>query len=255
MSSFRSFTPDGIDALLPVSLRLHRERRSALETLSYGGALPPLSPTVRAVLRDAWNLDAAHEAAGADPLASPTFGILYARVRSEQVLRAVSARTNLTLAGTTVMVVGDGPLTDALTSSLRTLGAAVVRATDSPRAALAARLDGLRVIGEGEIARVEVPVHLTLLTGEGHGILPLDSLDGLVADASPGGTVTGADEASPSERPFVSRAGSALLVEVPSPLPTGESTPTAAQRHLLDALIAWRLLDGDDDRFAREVTP
>lgn len=255
MSSLRSHTPDRIDALLPVSLRLHREWRSALETVSYGGVLPPVPSAFRAILREAVGLDVAYEVGGDDPLASPAFGILYSRLRAEQVLRAVSARTNLTLAGTTVVVVGDGRLTEALTASLRTLGAAVIRATDTPLAVLAARLDGMRVIGESDLSRPGTPVHLTLLTGEGHGILSLDALDGLVADASPRGTVSGVADASASERPFVSRAGSALLVEVPSPLPAADAAPTAAQRGLLDALVAWRLLDGDDDRFAREMTP
>ncbi|MDF2991013.1 MAG: S-adenosylhomocysteine hydrolase [Microbacterium sp.] len=253
MSSFRSHTPDRIDALLPVSLRLHREWRSALETLSYGGALPPLPPAVRAALREAGHVDLAYEDDGVDPLASPAFGILYSRLRAEQVLRAVSARTNLTLAGTTVAVVGDGAVSAALTSSLRTLGAAVVRVTDAPVAALAARLDGLPVRAVREISHTDRPVHLTVLTGEGHGILSIETLTGLIADASPRGTIAGTDGAAPSHRPFVTTAGSALLVEVPSPLPAEGTASTAPQRRVLDALIAWRLVDGDDDRFAEEV--
>ena len=258
VSSFRSFTPDGIDALLPVSLRLHREWRSALETLSYGGALPPLPLAMRAALRDEWDLDIVHETDGIDPLTSPAFGILYARVRSEQVLRAVSARTNLTLAGTTVAVVGDGRVSEALTTSLRVLGASVVRVTDSAVVALAARLDGLRAIGLNEAADREVPVHLTLLTGEGHGILPISTLAGIVADASPGSTLTAGLSTSPSPRPFVRRAGEAFVVEMPSPLPEPDAVPCAPQRRLLDALISLLVLTAqgaDDARFAREVTP
>lgn len=259
MSSFRSFTPDRIDALLPVSLRLHREWRSALETLSYGGALPPLPSALRASLHDVAGFDLAHASDGVDPFKSPAFGILYSRLRADQVLRAVSARTNLTLAGTTVTAVGDGPLADALSTSLRTLGAAVIRATDAPMTALAARLDGFRVQALGELSSRDFPVHLTLLTGEGHGILPVDTLEGLVADASPGGAATAEVCPSPSSRPFVGQAGAAFLVEMPSPLPEADVPPSSTQWRLLDALIALLLLNrhdaGDDDRFAREVTP
>lgn len=259
MSSFRSFTPDGIDALLPVSLRLHREWRSALETLSYGGALPPLPPALREALRDVAGVDVAHDPGGIDPFASPAFGILSSRLRAEQVLRAVSARTNLTLAGTTVAVVGDGLLAEALATSLRTLGAAVIRATDAPLTTLAARLDGYRVQPLQELSSRDTPVHLTVLTGEGHGPLPVDALAGLVADASPGGAPTAGLRTSPSSRPFVGEVGRASLVEMPSPLPEADVPTSSAQWRLLDALIALLLLDrhavGDDDRFAREVTP
>ncbi|BAJ75294.1 S-adenosylhomocysteine hydrolase [Microbacterium testaceum StLB037] len=259
MSSFRSFTPDRIDALLPVSLRLHREWRSALDTLSYGGALPPLPLALRTSLRDVAGLDLAHTLDGVDPFASPAFGILYSRLRAEQVLRAVSARTNLTLAGTTVTVVGDGLLSEALATSLRTLGAAVIRATDAPVAALAARLDGFRVQPLEQLSARDAPVHLTVLSGEGRGILPLEALEGLVADASPRGAVTEGIRTSASSRPFVGRAGATSLVEMPSPLPEAEVAPSSTQWRLLDALIALLLLDrhdaGDDDRFAREVTP
>lgn len=259
MSSFRSFTPDRIDALLPVSLRLHREWRSALETLSYGGALPPLPPPLRETLRDVGGVDLVREPDGVDPFASGAFGILYSRLRAEQVLRAVSARTNLTLAGTTVAVVGDGLLSEALATSLRTLGAAVIRATDAPVTALAARLDGFRVQPLKELSARDTPVHLTVLTGEGHGILPVDTLEGLVADASPDGAATAGIGTSPSSRPFVGRAGAASLVEMPAPLPEADATPSGTQWRILDALIALLVLDrhdaGADDRFAREVTP
>lgn len=255
MSSFRSLTPDGIDALLPVSLRLHREWRSALVTLSYGGALPPLPPALRALLREAAGIDLSRADDGVDPFGSPAFGILYSRLRAEQVLRAVSSRTNLTIAGTTVTVVGDGLLAEALATSLRTLGAAVIRATDAPVVALAARLDGFRVQPLDALASRDTPVHLTLLTGEGHGIPPVDTLEGLVADASPAGTATAGVHTSPSSRPFVGQAGKAFLVEMPSPLPEEDAPLAATPWLLLDALIALMLLDGDDDRFAREVAP
>ncbi|SDO92895.1 hypothetical protein SAMN04487848_2570 [Microbacterium sp. ru370.1] len=241
-----------VDAL-PLTRRLLGARTLDARALPYGGALPALAPTWRAAIAAELGADVVHDPGAPDPLASRVFGILYSRLRAEQVVRALSARTNLTLAGSTVRVVGDGPLAGALTALLRRLGAGVVRATDDPVERLEAVLDGLRV------ERTDAPralVHATLLTGLGHDGLVATALEGLVADASPR-PVDAAD--APSPRPHVRSIAKGSLVEMPSPLPTDTEAPTSAQRRLLDALVAALIVDGgpDDARgvFAEAVTP
>ena len=236
---------------LPVTRRLLGARAGAPTSLTYGGALPALPPEWRAGLARELGVDVVHEERAFDPLASRAFGALYSRLRAEQVARALSARTNLTLAGSTVRVVGDGPLAGALTALLRRLGTGVVRATDDPVERLEATLDGLRVEGVGAPA---ASVHVTLLTGVGHDAAA--AIDGVVADASPR-PVDAAD--APSPRPYVRSTAKGSLVEMPSPLPTDAEAPSSTQLRLLDALLAALIVDGgpDDARgvFAEAVTP
>lgn len=251
MSSSSSTAPAGLGGVFPVARSFLDARPVEPVVLPYGGALPALPTSVRADLRATANVDVVHDPAAPDPLAWRAFGILYAQVRAEQVVLALSARTNLTLAGSTVRIVGDGPLAATLTTVLRRLGAAVVRATDDPVERLAARLDGVRV--EAVAAASAAP--LTILTGTGHdGILPTDA-PGLVADAAPRPVDA---TALPSPRPHVRATANGSLVEMPSPLPVDGERPTAAQLHLADALAAALLartrVDGDD-AFATAVTP
>lgn len=256
MSSFWSSFPGGLDGLLPIARRLVDARHSRPVVAVYGGALPPLPPAVRSALRTDWQLDVAHDADAPDPLASRAFGLLYAHARAEQVVLALSARTNLTLAGSTVRVVGDGPLALTLTTLLRRLGAAVVRASDDPVERLAARLDGVRVDPVSAAASAEGHTAFTVLTGTGHAGLAITDIGGIVADASPRQRDA---TAWPSPRPHVRTTPKGSLVEMPSPLPTEAEPPTAAQRHLADALVAALVVEGGPDdpagAFAEAVTP
>ncbi|SIS18476.1 hypothetical protein [Microbacterium sp. RURRCA19A] len=247
MSSSSSAAPVGLDAVFPIARGFLDARPADPVALAYGGALPPVSAALRADLRSAWNLDVVHDPAAPDPLASRAFGILYGHLRAEQVVLALSARTNLTLAGGTVRIVGDGPLAAALTTVLRRLGAAVVRATDDPTERLAARLDGVRV--EAVAAVGAAP--LTVLAGVGHDGVTAFDVRGLVADASPR-PVDATD--LPSPRPHVRTTPNGSLVEIPPPLPVEGQPPTAAQLRLADALVA-ALISGDDAAFASAVTP
>ena len=247
MSSSTSAAPAGPDAVFPIARGFLDARPVGPVALSYGGPLPAVPADLRADLRSAWDLDVIHDPAAPDPLALRAFGILYGHLRAEQVVRALSARTNLTLAGGTVRIVGDGAPATALTTVLRRLGAAVVRATDDPVERLTARLDGIRV--EAVAAPGSTPV--TILTGVGHDGVTATDVRGLVADASP----RPADAADlPSPRPHVRTTPNGFLVEMPSPLPVEGERPTSAQLHLVDALIA-ALITGADDAFASAVTP
>lgn len=254
MSSSSSALPAGLDGAFPISSRIRDARSAAPAAVAYGGPLPDLPPAIRAALRDAERIDVVHDPAAPDPLESRVFGLLYAHVRAEQVVLALSARTNLTLAGSTVRIVGDGRVAAALTTVLRRLGAAVVRASDDPVERLAAALDGVRV--ESVAAPEAATVHVTLLTGVGHDAVTATDVDGLVADASP----RPMDATTwPSPRAHVRTTPKGALVEMPSPLPTAAEPPTAAQWHLADALLAALLVNGgpDDGRgvFAAAVTP
>ncbi len=247
MSSSTSAAPTGPDAVFPIARGFLDARPVGPVALPYGGPLPALPADVRADLRSAWNLDVVHDPAASDPLAARAFGLLYGHLRAEQVVLALSARTNLTLAGGTVRIVGDGALAPALTTVLRRLGAAVVRATDDPVERLAARLDGVRV--EPVAATGATP--LTVLTGVGHDGVTATDLRGLVADASPRPVEAAA---LPSPRPHVRTTPNGSLVEMPSPLPVEGERPASAQIRLADALIA-ALITGADDAFAAAVTP
>ncbi|MGC0369746.1 hypothetical protein [Microbacterium sp. SLBN-111] len=247
MPSSSSALPAGLDGGFPITRGLLAARSVEPSVLTYGVALPALPSALRATLRESWGLDVSPDVDGPDPLASRAFGILYAHVRAEQVVLAVSARTNLTLAGSTVRIVGDGPLATALTTVLRRLGTAVVRATDDPVERLAARLDGVRVEAVADTGTA----HLTLLTGVGHDGVAPTAVAGLVADASPR-PVDATD--LPSPRPHVRTTPNGALVEMPSPLPVEGEHPTAAQLHLADALVAALIAD-DEPAFATAVTP
>lgn len=247
MPSSTPALPVGLDGGFPITRSLLAARSVEPSVLTYGGALPALPSALRAAVRETCGLDVSPGAGGPDPLASRAFGILYAHVRAEQVVLAVSARTNLTLAGSTVRIVGDGPLATALTTVLRRLGASVVRATDDAIERLAARLDGVRV----EAVADPSTAHLTLLTGVGHDGIRATHLPGLVADASPR-PVDATD--LPSPRPHVRTTPNGALVEMPSPLPVEGEHPSAAQLHLADALVAT-LIAADETVFATAVTP
>lgn len=254
MSSFWSSSPDGLDGLLPLTRRFLGDRPSAPVVVAFGGALPPLPPVLRDAVLAAWNVDVRHDVRAADPLDSRVFAQLYAHLRAEQVVLALSARTNLTLAGATVRVVGDGPLAATLTTLLRRVGAAVVRASDDPFERLTARLDGSRVTPVASAASAGAA--FTLLTGSGHDDLFIADVPGVVADASPRMPDT---PPWPSPRPHVRTTPRGSMVEMPSPLPSDDGPPSAAQQRLTDALLASLLVDGGPDDaagvYAEAVTP
>lgn len=245
----------GVERTIPIALRLRGPGDRPLLDLPYGGALPEVAPGWRADLRSDAGLDIRFDPAAVDPLASRAFGVLYGHLRAEQVVLAVSARTNLTLAGSTIRVIGDGPLATALTTLLRRVGAAVVRSTDDPLERLAATLDGVRVDSVAAAA-ADASAHAALLTGVGHDDLSVTEVAGLVADASPRPTDA---TAWPASRPHVHTTPKGWIVDLPSPLPTDDAPPSHAQRRILDALLAALIVDGgpDDDRgvFAAAVTP
>lgn len=254
VSSTHPAPPNGLADALPATRRLLAAPSPSARPLSYGGSLPGLSPSWRSALRDELGLEVAYDENAVDPLSSRVFDVVYSRLRAEQVVLALSARTNLTLAGSTVRIVGDSSLATALTALLRRLGASVVRSTDDPVERLTATLDGVRV--EDVAAATSGSTHSAILTGVGHDALGVDDVAGLVADASPRPVDA---SPAPSPRPFVRTTSKGSLVEMPSPLPVDGASPTSAQRRILDALIAALVVDGgpDDPRgvYARAVTP
>ncbi|MFT4306829.1 MAG: hypothetical protein QM604_08060, partial [Microbacterium sp.] len=145
-----------------------------------------------------------------DALSVPSFAAYLGHLRAEQILRALSARTNRTLAASRVRVVGDGPLAEALWTALGRLGAHVTAVSDDPRTALRARLRGLPTLtgatGADEADHV-------IVTGEGHGPLDPATLRGTVIDASFDGTGLRPVDPARAARPGVHPAGAAWVVE------------------------------------------
>ncbi|MCX6503282.1 MAG: hypothetical protein NT132_12930 [Microbacterium sp.] len=231
-------------------------------TVRWRASLPPLP----AALGEHAGLDIAFHPDAADPLAVPAFADLVAHLRAQQIVRALSARTNRVLAGTRVSVLGDGVLADAIADALTRLGARVTLATDSPAAALRARIRGRAVVGRDAVAAA--PAEHLVATGEGH--TPFDPA-GIAATAIDASFLGGALVTSAAGEPIragVVRHGAGWIVASPSLWP--EADATDLERRAADAFLLLSRLSADtapsrdaadpasdaadlDARFAREV--
>ncbi|WP_460775970.1 Rossmann-fold NAD(P)-binding domain-containing protein [Microbacterium sp. GXF7504] len=195
-------------------------------------------------------------AGAADPLAVAAFADLLAHLRAQQVVRALSARTNRVLAGTRVTVLGDGVLTDAVAAVLERMGARVGVATDTPAAALRHRLRGRAVQPVAEAATA--PAEHVVATGEGHAPFDAARLAATTIDASYTGTgVAPASDAAPV-RAGVTRTGAGWIVAAPPIWPDDPASAADLERRALDAFLLLSRLaaasaDDLDRRFATEV--
>jgi hypothetical protein len=244
-----------VPARLDLTARAASQHPVAESSISWGGALPALPPAARESVRQASGLTLDADAAAPDPLARPAFSALYARTRAEQLVLAFSARTNLVLAGTSVALIGDGPLADELSATLTHIGARLVRFSDSPLVRLRAHLAGLAAHPLADSGRA-ADVHYLLATGE-HA--PVAFPAGPVrADAAP--TAASFLDAAPAAaelRPGVERdAAGVRSVVVPAVFPT-EQGGSALDWRIVDALGALSVLRaagiGDPDTALAEL--
>jgi hypothetical protein len=231
-------SPHPTELSLPWAAAAHRARLTG--DVAWAPTLPALPDAVADAIAHRHGIRIAVDRAAPDAWATPSFAALFAQARADQVLRAVSARTNLVLAGTTADVAGDGPIADALATALTRIGARVVRVSTDPRTQLRAQLAGLGT------AAGPTGVHYFFATGEGHAPLSPGDLTGVIVDASPTGTaVTRPAQPGPA-RPGVDRDGErdAWVVDIPPPFAADASS---AQRRMTDALVTLSLLSGADD--------
>lgn len=186
--------------------------------------------------------------------ALPAFAALLASARTQQVLAGVSRRTNLTLAGSTAVVVGDGPLAAALRRALHRIGTHVVAAA-GPRTRVAAVQDGLRTLDPADLADLAAATgellgggrgHL-LVTGEGHAPLDPTRLTGVLGDASLRATGFRRATRGTPVRPGVVRLGSSWVVDLPTPLPDTLEGADALSWRVADVVVALLLLVAGTD--------
>jgi len=193
----------------------------------------------------------------ADPLSVASFADLLGHLRAQQIVRALSARTNRVLAGTRVTVLGAGPLAGAVAEVLDRLGARVTVATDDAPAALGARIRGRAVIGTDAVATT--PAEHLVATGEGHAPFDVATLAATAIDASYTGTGLRLPVAAEPVREGVVHAGAGWIVESPDVWPADPADATGLQRRAAEAFallsrLAAASADDLDARFAREVS-
>lgn len=187
-----------------------------------------------------------------DATSSPSFRLVVARLRAEQVVRGLSFATNLLLAGKVVVVVGTGELAFALVRVLARVGARVTLASEQPEARLAVHLDGLSTWPDvGALP----PADFVFATAEGHAPLQRSAIRGeapLVLDAALG-SATGiragfaAIEGGERVRASVRRFDGPLFVVDPPlefALQAGQLSPLGWR--MADAALALALLASVD---------
>jgi len=214
--------------------------------------VPALPPAVAAAVAEEWGLAIGRGASGFDAFAVPSFRLLAARPRAQQVLRAVSRRTNLVLPGSRAVVAGEGALATTLARTLSTLGAHAILAAAPRGARLRAHLDGLETADAEDVPGIAADY--VLLTGEGQPPADPARLRGVVADASYDGSGLAAAAFREPARPGVRRlaGGPALVVDIPAPLPADLPDADGLAWGLVDLVVATALLvRGDHDVDAR----
>lgn len=214
---------------------------------------PALPSAVAGTASAVWGVTITADPGAPAPQSLPAFAVLFAHARSEQVVRAIARRTNLVLPAATVLVVGDGPIAEALTTTLTRGGSRIVRAAGEPVARLRAGLAGLRTVPPS--APWPAADHV-IATGEGHAPVDPSVLRGVLIDASPDGT--GLIAAGGRQvRPFVHRtAARTWVVDAPAVFDAGPtaSPPSTRIADLLIALSILRVRTNDADaRLARLV--
>ncbi len=202
---------------------------------------PALPPQIGTAVERTWRLRIENDPGASSPLALPGFAAAFAPARSTQLLRALAHRTNLVLPGARILVVGDGPLADALSTTLSRMGSRIVRAVNDPVTRLRAALAGAET--HSSIADVRIDVDEVIATGEGHPPLDPRSAHGVLLDASPDGRALLTVPGSPV-RPHVRRVdgGATHIVDAPAVFPPLLDEATALDRHLVDLFVALSLL-------------
>lgn len=246
---------DDVLLRLPLSQRAvaagspHPPRHVALAPV-----LPALPPEVTDAVAREWGVVIGRDDAGADPRGIPAFATLFAQARTEQVLRAISARTNLVLAGTRTAVVGDGALAAAIVASLTRIGSRVTVVAADPHARLRSHVTGLTTAAPDALDDVVARLDHVVATGEGHAPLDPAHLPAIVADASPDGSGL-APAAGESVRPHVRRvaAGGGWIVGMPQPYPADIDAASALEWHSIDLVVAVAVLTTIHDGESRDA--
>ncbi|MFT4050705.1 MAG: hypothetical protein QM677_00470 [Microbacterium sp.] len=213
--------------------------------IAWGADVPALPAAIQETARNTWGLEIVTDASASLP-AHPALAAAYAHARAEQVVRALSARTNLVLPGARVVVVGAGPVGSAIAAVLGHLGSRVTVATDDDTAAVRLQLSGARVVRPREVEAAD----LLIATGEGHAPLDATELTGVLADAAttPGALVVPAG-ALPEARAHVRTLGDRTwIVDLPRPIGKegaesgeGAEAATALEAHIADLVVAASL--------------
>jgi hypothetical protein len=236
-----------VAARLPLTLAAARATDAPAGTAWRG---PSLNEAVADAVGAATGVRPAIDAHGPDPFLHPAFVAVYARARVDQVVRALSARTNLVLSGSSAIVMGDGPVAEELTATATRIGMRVERAIDNPVGALRARLSGLATLRTADVPESSRRTHYVFATGEATAPLAASELHGIVVDASVDGRAVALDAAGhPVARPTVVGDADALVVAMPAPLPAHPDEGDSAAWRILDALTALGILTsaGSDD--------
>lgn len=248
---------DRVRELLPVSSRIAPQHvRSAgggPVRIEWGPDVPPLPAGLAEGVETTWGVRVS-TIGGAESLPHrPAFAAAYAHARAEQVLRALSAATNLTFAGARAVVAGAGPVAAAVAGTLTQMGCRVVVATGDDVAAVRFGVAGHEVVLPAAVA--DLAVDWVLVTGEGDR-LDAARLSGVIADAGtvPGHLVLPPGRGEPT-RAGVRRIGPhRWVVTLPEPL----SGDTALDAHIADLVVAASLAEavagaGGDATLAREL--
>jgi hypothetical protein len=272
----RVTNPTPPDALVDVAARLpiaSRLARDAAPTVPSDAiwAFAPLAPSIADAVATAFGVRLGHDDTTPDPIAHPAFAALYASARTEQVIREVSARTNLVLAGTTAVVAGDGPLAASLTAALTRIGVRVQRETDDPVTRLATRLAGLSLATPG------ADIHYLFLTGEratararnrgssttrreepladggSAGISDAVHAAGLVVDVSATGRALHTNDGVAATRASVRVQGGTRILTIDGPLPHDLAATSALPWRILDGLVALSILTTRGESNADDV--
>ncbi|MFT4234760.1 MAG: hypothetical protein QM607_07165 [Microbacterium sp.] len=222
-------------------------------TVAFDDQLPPLRDAVRDEVRARFGIDIHCVAGGVDPLAQPSFAQLIAQLRVEQVVRTLSRRTNRSLAGTRVAVVGGGILAEAVRDAAVLIGARVRLVTDDASWRLRTVVRGQRAVSLA--ALTDLAAEHVIATGEGHPPLAALPAGATAIDASFAGTGI-APGGQPSVRQGVLARDGAWIVAAPPLWPdTLDAEP--AQLRAVDAFVALALalVTGAeaDRRFAEAV--
>lgn len=218
------------------------------QTIRFSTDAPALPLSVAREVEATWGVSIVRVEDGITPFVFSSFASLLADARAEQVVRALSRNTNLVLAGSRVLVVGDGPIAATLARTFDRIGAHVTVAAWDPRARLRAHLVGLDTIEPNRLA--ERRRDFVILTGEGHLPLRAVTLGGVLADASVTGLGLLAPARTSSVRRNVRAAGSngSLLVSVPPVLPANLAAASDVEWRVADVLVALAILLADGPR-------
>ncbi|NUS92710.1 MAG: hypothetical protein HOQ36_09900 [Nocardia sp.] len=193
--------------------------------------------------------------------ASPVVAGFEARARAELVLRALARETNLLLPSTRFLLLGTGPVADALAGSLTRLGARLeIVAHDPAGLADFAHRYGVPVAATSE--RVPAEIDVVIATGRDHPPFTPDAVAAaarplVVIDAAPPdhpGIVLPAGESRGTVRNLTEFAGPRAVFVAPPPPPDALDRATADLRAVYAVLLVTVGPDRADEELA-EVLP